>query len=488
MKDFLIYDGKVALALLVLYLFYRFLLKKETFHRLNRVVLVGSAVLAFLLPLCIITIHKPMEGEGWAAGTAEITSVTTEAAAATPAWTIALTVLFWAGAAFVCVRLLVSILSILRIVRTGSSVREEGGCNVIVTDRDIDPFSWMKYIVLSRKDWEGDPAPILAHEKAHIGFGHSLEILLVDLLSSLQWFNPAIWMLRADLRELHEYEADDAVLRAGTDIKAYQYLLIRKAAGKSGYSVANSLNHSILKNRITMMSKTKSPLYKGLRALYLLPLLCLGVALQAKTVYVPSDKDSVSTFTGYIIRLDQDGELPLFILRQRNNEKEITKAEFDRIPQHRIRSIDVLKDKDAEEKYGEKAAHGVIVVTIKPLQELDGIVVVSYSAQDEAVPFQLLQPDSMPRFQGEDMGAFSRWLNRRIIRPEGCQHTGTMSVSFVVAPDGSVTDVKIVDGICEKIDALVVSLISASPQWEPASNQGKPVAQTLSIPISFEMR
>ena len=94
----------------------------------------------------------------------------------------------------------------------------------------------------------------------------------------------------------------------------------------------------------------------------------------------------------------------------------------------------------------------------------------------------------MPRFQGEDMGAFSRWLNRRIIRPEGCQHTGTMSVSFVVAPDGSVTDVKIVDGICEKIDALVVSLISASPQWEPASNQGKPVAQTLSIPISFEMR
>ena len=82
----------------------------------------------------------------------------------------------------------------------------------------------MRYIVLSRNDWEGDHAPILVHEKAHIGFGHSIEVLLVDILSAVQWFNPAIWMLRADLQELHEYEADDAVLRAGANIKEYQYL------------------------------------------------------------------------------------------------------------------------------------------------------------------------------------------------------------------------------------------------------------------------
>ena len=161
-----------------------------------------------------------------------------------------------------------------------------------MTERDIDPFSWMKYIVLSRKDWEGDHAPILAHEKAHIGFGHTFDLLVVDILSAIQWFNPAVWMLRADLQELHEYEADDAVLRAGADIKEYQYLLIRKAVSKSGYSVANSFNHSILKNRITMMSKSKSPLARGLRALYLLPLVCLGIGLQAQTVYVPVGKDS----------------------------------------------------------------------------------------------------------------------------------------------------------------------------------------------------
>ena len=260
---FLIYDAKVAVALLVFYLFYRFLLKKETFHRFNRVVLVGTAVLSFLLPLCIITIHKPMEMAAPLVTESAIAAELPEqdlaplVQASEPWWPVALTILFWAGVAFVLARVLISILSILRIIRQGEPVREEDGCRILVTERDIDPFSWMKSIVLSRKDWELPHESILAHEKAHIAYGHSIEILLVDVLSALQWFNPAIWMLRADLKELHEYEADDAVLRAGADLREYQYLLIRKAVSKSGYSVANSFNHSILKNRITMMSKSK---------------------------------------------------------------------------------------------------------------------------------------------------------------------------------------------------------------------------------------
>jgi beta-lactamase regulating signal transducer with metallopeptidase domain/biopolymer transport protein ExbD len=298
MMNFLLYDAKVAVALLVFYLFYRFLLKKETFHRFNRVVLVGTAVLSFLLPLCIITIHKPVE---MAAPLVTESAMVAElpgqelaplVQASEPWWPVVLTILFWTGVACVLARVLVSILSILRIIRQAEPVREEDGCRILVTERNIDPFSWMKYIVLSRKDWELPHESILTHEKAHIAYGHSIEILLVDVLSALQWFNPAIWMLRADLKELHEYEADDAVLRAGANLREYQYLLIRKAVSKSGYSVANSFNHSILKNRITMMSKSKSPLARGLRALYLLPLVCLAIGLQARTVYVPVDKDS----------------------------------------------------------------------------------------------------------------------------------------------------------------------------------------------------
>ena len=135
MMDFLLYDVKVAAALLVFYLFYRFLLKKETFHRFNRIVLVGTAVLSFLLPLCIITIRKPMEMA--TSATSAITApadalpglspqeILPVADASAPWWPEALTLLFWAGVAFVLSRVVISILSILRIIHNGERVREE---------------------------------------------------------------------------------------------------------------------------------------------------------------------------------------------------------------------------------------------------------------------------------------------------------------------------------------------------------------------------
>ena len=483
MQSFLIYDAKVAVVLLVFYLFYRFLLRKETFHRLNRIVLVGTAVLSFVLPLCIITIRRPLEiaQEGFVAqpGTLdeaipELTPAMEVLETSSPWWPFVLSVLFFSGVAFVLVRVVVSVLSVMRLVRRGETVHEEDGCRIVVTERDIDPFSWMRYIVMSRKDWDNMHGPIVAHEMAHIRYGHSLEILLVDILSAFQWFNPAIWMLRSDLQELHEYEADDAVLRGGADIREYQYLLIRKAFGKSGYSIANSFNHSILKNRITMMSKSKSPLSRGLRALYLLPLVCLGLGLQAKTVHVPVD----------------NGSEPLIILRQAwGDEKEISKEEFDKLGGGVIQSIELLKDAPAKEKYGDKAANGVVVVTLKKPQELNEIVVIRYGEQsDEPIPFYLLEPDTMPTFQGGDMNEFSRWLNVRIDAPKDCKHSGTMKIGFVVGGDGRVRDVKVLESVCEELDAMMVSLISKSPEWGPATDNGHPVAQYLTIPVVFERR
>ena len=449
MMDFLLYDGKVALALLVFYLFYRFLLKKETFHRFNRVVLVGTAVLSFLLPLCIITIHKPIEA---APVVPEPTIVATELPAqelvpllepAVPWWPTALTLLFWAGVAFVLARVTLSILSIVRIIRQGRLVREEDGCKIIVTERDIDPFSWIKYIVLSGKDWEAPHASILAHEKAHIGLGHSLEVLLVDVLSALQWFNPAIWMLRADLQELHEYEADDAVLRAGTNIKEYQYLLIRKAVSKSGYSVANSFNHSILKNRITMMSKSKSPLSRGLRVLYLIPLTCIGLGIQARTIYVAPDKDNEKILSE---RLSGTARTGVF---QKN--------------QAVLPEIVVVKYADASVK-PEDINHGA---SLEDLQISD-----------------VLEADTAPVCSEN----FAMWLNTKLFYPQGCLHDGTVLVRFTVNKNGKVSDVNVMNGICEELDNAVVKLIGKSPVWTPATRKGKKVAVQLVQPVIFAIR
>ncbi len=438
MPAFLIYEVKVAVALAIFYMFYRLMLRKETFHRFNRVVLVSTAVLAFLLPLCIITIHKPMELVQ-AVESAFIEAqepVTLDLApaveASAPWWPTAIAALFWAGVGVVLGRALISILSIAGIVRQGTLVSEEDGCKITVTDRDIDPFSWMKYIVLSRQDWEGPHDSIIAHEKAHIAYGHSVELLVVDLLSAFQWFNPVIWMLRADLQELHEYEADDAVLRAGTNIKDYQYLLIRKAVSKSGYSVANSFNHSILKNRITMMSKSKSPLVRGLRVLYLLPLVCLGLGLQARTVYVPVDKDS------------------------------------EKIP--------------AEEKF-EYVLNKVTVVKYAPASvKAEDVIHVNNVGE---IQFTAGKNFDTAPVCSEDFG---HWLSSRITYPVDCLYDGTLVAMFIIGENGKVTSVEIMNSLCEQLDKIVVNAIEKSPVWTPAMKDGKPVATVLFQPVTFTIR
>ena len=288
MTEFLIYQGKAAIALAVFYMFYRLLLSKETFHRLNRIVLLGTAALSFVLPLCVITFKKVVvlpamkaSSESYADEMAETVAMAAEASE--PIWPVILCSLFAAGALVVVIKTLVSIIGIRRIIRSGSSQTLESGETLIITETDTAPFSWMKFIVLSREDYECGYTQILTHERAHIALRHSWDLLFTDLITTFQWFNPAIWMLRADLRALHEFEADDAVLRSGADIREYQYLLIRKAVSKSGYSVANSLNHSTLKQRITMMLNKKSSRMSAWKALYVIPLVGISLAATAET-------------------------------------------------------------------------------------------------------------------------------------------------------------------------------------------------------------
>jgi archaellum component FlaG (FlaF/FlaG flagellin family) len=124
----------------------------------------------------------------------------------------------------------------------------------------------------------------MAHERAHIRARHSWDVMLVDVLSVLQWFNPALWLLRSDLRAIHEFEADDAVLSQGIDARQYQYLLVRKAMATGGYSVVNSIGHSTLKKRINMMLKHKSNALSALKVLYVIPLVMAALAVNARTV------------------------------------------------------------------------------------------------------------------------------------------------------------------------------------------------------------
>jgi beta-lactamase regulating signal transducer with metallopeptidase domain len=259
-----------------------------------------TALLSLVLPLCVITVHKTIILQGRIPIPANIEDLQETALQVFPWWYTALSVIFFLGMVAVLIKIAVSVSGVLRIIRKGRVAALDtegtsvscGRCKLIISKENIAPFSWMKYIVISENDFiheteDGrniEDSEIFIHEKAHVCKMHSLDVLAVDLISSFQWFNPAIWMLRSDLRAIHEYEADEAVLKHGIDAKQYQYLLIRKAMADAGYSVANSFSHSTLKNRITMMLSVKSSFARAMKALYIIPLAGLSLAATAKTV------------------------------------------------------------------------------------------------------------------------------------------------------------------------------------------------------------
>ena len=415
MIEFLIYQGKVAVVLTVFYMFYRLLLSKDTFHRFNRIVLLGTAALSFVLPLCVITIHKvvtlPAVQATGQVFEGTVVGVVTAAEASQPLWPYVTFAVFAVGALGVLAIAIISIIKVVDIISKGEHQILEGGEVLVIVDAGTVPFSWMRYIVLSREDYESGYTQILTHERAHIALRHSWDIIFVDMITALQWFNPAMWMLKADLRAIHEFEADDAVLRSGADIKEYQYLLIRKAVSKSGYSVANSFNHSTLKARITMMLNKKSSRLSAWKSLYVLPLvgISLGLTVQTKTDYVYEEQTSMmypdtlktgvdkvhvdsdlkvikissqsqegnpidepvtidSTANGSIKvkSIDKDAPRPLYVIDGQVMPEDYSMEALDPAD---IASIEVFKDGSQTSVYGDKAKDGVVFITLKKKEE-----------------------------------------------------------------------------------------------------------------------
>lgn len=321
MPTFLLYSLKAAGCLAVFYLFYKLLLSRDTLHRMNRVLLCGVLLLSFLLPLCVITVEKELPGVS-AAGIDVIPEnyfrrdmvfenripddtrdlMITEEPEPAPEpfdWGVLLGIIYFAGVFATLGWTVCNIVRVVRMTRRGQRIPLGNGSVLVLSDRIRAPFSWMRYVVMSEEDYACGGGTILVHEQAHQRLGHSWDLLLVDLLGCLQWFNPAMWLLRVELRAVHEYEADEQVLRCGVDAKDYQMLLIKKAVGGRWYSIANSLNHSNLKNRITMMLRKRSSRWARAKALYVLPLACLALGAFAQTSYVlPEDKTTKNSGNG----------------------------------------------------------------------------------------------------------------------------------------------------------------------------------------------
>ena len=446
MGVFFIYILKSSVCLVLFYLFFRLLLSKETFHRFNRMALLGVLFFSLLIPCIEVTTRHQVEVQQAVLSIEQLllmaeleaTPANVGAVQETPtiSWVQIVLLVYLAGILFLVCRNIYSLICLFRLVHSGKHEKLEKGVTLVVHNQEIAPFSWMKYIVISRKDLEENGREILIHEMAHIHHRHSVDLLVADICIFFQWFNPGAWLLKQELQNIHEYEADETVINEGVNAKEYQLLLIKKAVGTRLYSMANSFNHSKLKKRITMMLKEKSNPWARLKYLYVLPLAAIAVTSFA---------------------------------RPEISEK--------------MEEISAVKVNDLAEIVQEKVLQDTVKVSKDEKKDALVVTGVKSKEEEEIVIFEVVE--QMPEYPG-GMSALQKYLSEKIAgSPMKGKAGGRVMVGFTVAETGKIKDVRVLQSDEASLNQEAERIVSEMPDWIPGKQRGRPVPVKYTVPIRF---
>lgn len=463
MGMFFIYSIKVAICLAAFYLFYKLLLSRDTFHAFNRATLLLLMLLSLVLPFVNISVDEPTVAYDGMVQIEQLLAMGVVDDGPAPSGPTLIQVLFAIyiiGVALFLVGEICSLVRLHRLISGKYSVTTADGVKIVVIDDDVAPFSWFNNIVISRSDYESGRSEILIHEKAHIARRHSLDIMLCNMLLIFQWFNPAAWLLRRELQNIHEYEADEAVIQSGADASEYQLLLIRKAVGERLFSMANNLNHNSLKKRITMMLIKKSNPWNRAKILLTVP-----VAAVAVVAFATPKAESLSKE----IEHDSNALVNSVVRSMPGTAEHLTMST------------------------GEAGAAGMpaeaAATETAATDSLRGRVagVTAGNSKDDGRVFDVVE--EQPRYPG-GTNALMTYLRDNIKYPAEAAKAGIQGkviVQFVVGKDGTVRDVKSIRNISPELDAEAVRVVAAMPKWVPGYQRGEAVNVRYTLPVNFRM-
>ncbi len=448
MTDVLMYSLKSAFVLFLLYVPYTLLLHRDSFFRLNRFVLLGVLLLSLVLPLCNVS-WLSMDGQpvvhaaqmqmveiGIPVNVLPQYEVMEEASSAPSSFTLfgVLTLIYIIGMAVMLILRLWQMGCLRLQLWRGSLWRHsEDGITVYCHADRVAPFSWMNSIVISEEDYAESGREIILHETGHIRFRHSWDVLLLTLVQMVQWWNPLAYMAGISLRDIHEFQADDYVLRQGISAKAYQLLLIKKAVGYGSYTFANNFNHSLTKKRITMMRKTKSNPWMRSKVLYVIPVTTLALSVFATPEIVSPVQDVVSKFES--------------------------------------KGTDTSADLQAIGKFS---------------TEIMGEVQNATTANEDTVYDKV---DKNAEYPG-GTEALMKFMMTNLKYPETCRKEGIQGrvvIKFVVNTDGSIVDMEEARSPHADLTAEAMRVIKSMPKWTPATVGGKTVRSRFNLPVMFRL-
>ena len=425
-----------AISLALMVTVYRLTLSRTTFYGFNRFVLLATLALAAVVPVMHFQSissrasapinYMLSEIMVYADGTMGVNHVQATESGSSISMLSVITVVYMAGLIFCLLRIAFGILSSEIICHRRSRMLADG-TRLVITERNYAPFSWRNCIVISRKDYESNGAMIIAHEQAHVRHHHSFDLILAQLFCAVQWFNPAAWILRHSLMEVHEFEADASVLEDGFDGRRYQICLVRAALQGSFATTTNNFSNCSTKKRIVMMNRHSTNPWARLRALLMLPVVALSVIVASAC------------------KQDTNSEMNL------NSQNASPSSVF----------VDI---QECEECETEEADTSQVFMVIEQQPEFPG----GEEAMFEYLRSNLQYPEKCKenKIQGRVLVAFVINKDGKIVEPEVVKSAG---------PEGV------------ELDVEALRVVSEMPAWTPGKQMGKAVRVRYTIPVVFKL-
>jgi TonB family protein len=424
-----------SLSIILLYAVFWLFLKKETFFTINRFYLAGSIFFSLLFPVFKWNLKLTDTNAGYVflLDTVTITPEKLEAIIVPHLSTIRIiTIVYLTGAALFLLRFVFQVFQVLRLAAR-FRIMHRHGVRLVFINRNYQPFSFFRLVFVPESLRETDALPqIIEHEKVHVVQNHSIDLILLEILTIVQWFNPVIWLYSRSLKSIHEYLADEGVVVKGFDKLGYQELLLGQTLGIQVNDLTNNFNHSLLKNRIIMMTKRRSGNFSGWKAALAIPIALGLILIFAVTVNSGSANEG-------------------------NRSELMVSASGKPIPVEFQEYLSPRKDTLVKAS-GKEPVYDVV--------------------------------KTMPEFNG-GFNALVDFLVTNIKYPEEAKKnniTGTVFVSFVVEKDGKISNTAIMKSANPLLDEEALRVVNAMPKWKPGLNdEGKEVNVKYVLPVKFSL-
>ena len=471
MDNFTTYLLQSSLCLTVFLLFYLLLLKKETFYLGNRLYLIVTACFSVFVPLFKILLPTTTYTE-------EITYlmapvfITNQSQVHTSVinWFQVLEIIYFVVMSVLLVNFIFKLIKIFLLIKKNESVQLMGQ-KIVVLEKGSTPFSFLNTIFLT-KDQIADPSvdSIIGHEKKHIHQFHSMDIILIEFIKIMHWFNPFAWIFKMEIEAQHEFSADSGLMSDGININDYKSVLVTYSMGTSGSTITNNFN-SLLKRRLEMLSIQRSRILGKVKLFFTLPLMALLVMLIS---FVNGCNSSVST-------AEQKDEKENYKLAVVNAVKKYNdaKANFK------------LEVANAVKKYKDNLPNPTAVQKNKDISSVSPSGLIrdkNNGIHNTENVFTYV--NNMPVYPGGDEALYD-FISKNIVYPDVAKRAaveGKIYVQFVVDKDGSITDVSIQKGIGAGCDEEAVRVVKLMPKWIPGKNNDEVVKTRISIPIVFALK